>query len=234
MKRIFLVLALSACTPDAPAAPTEAEAPAPPPTTLAPPVSAPPSTAAAPATGVLGALGSGAGDLGGGLEGDVLGGVTGGVGGWGGVASPDQAGARTLGSCFPAELDGLPAMSMPSGLGGELFARAYVERRPGGRSINVNVWEGDQVDGELTQFPVLGDEGAERQGTGIVRTGGVHEGHPSEADWEDLSAGDHRDTFTVRVSEARLVSVRVQPAATRGDAARIFGTLPLECLISAE
>ncbi|MFO0684123.1 MAG: hypothetical protein U0234_18870 [Sandaracinus sp.] len=231
MKRMVLVLALGACTPDAPApAPTEVAPP--PPTTLAPPT--PPSTRPAPATGVLGGLTGGSADLGGGLEGDVLGGVAGGVGGWGGVVAPDPTGAPTLGSCFPAELDGLPAVSMPAGFGDDLFARAYVERRPGGRSINVNVWDGDELDGELTQFPVLGDEDAERQGAGIVRTGGVHEGHPSEADWEDLSAGDHRDTFTVRVSETRLVSLRVQPATTRGEAARIFRALPLDCLVRAE
>lgn len=233
MKRMVLVLVLSACTPDAPpAAPTEAEVPPrPPPTTLAPP---PASTRPAPATGVLGGLAGGSDDLGGGLEGDVLGGAAGGVGGWGGLVSPDPAGAPTLGSCFPAELDGLPAASMPAGFGGDLFARAYLERRPGGRAININVWERDDLDAQRTQFPVLGDEDAERQGAGIVRTGGVHEGHPSEADWEDLSAGDHRDTFTVRVSETRLVSLRVQPAATRGEAARIFRTLPLDCLVSAE
>lgn len=161
------------------------------------------------------------------VEGDVLGGDF--------LGGPLAPSVGALASCFPDTLDGLAVTPIPLGLGGDLFARAYLERRPGGRSININVWDAAQSDltGQLTQFPLLGEDDAARSGSGIERRGGHHEGHPSESDWEELSSGEHRDTFTVQVSESRLVSVRVQPASTAGEAARIFRSLDLVCLVGA-
>jgi len=112
------------------------------------------------------------------------------------------------------------------------FARAYLARVRGGRSININAWD-DNLEGQLTQYPVIGNEGERRAGAGSEREGGIHNERPSEAMWETLSTGGHRDSFTVLVTDARLVTLIIEPDAERGEAARVFAELDFECLQTA-
>jgi hypothetical protein len=150
------------------------------------------------------------------------------------ATDPAPGPAASLGDCFPESLGGLAVMRMPSGMGGP-FARAYLERVPSGRAININVWDAstDNIEGQLTQFPVIGQDGTRRNSNGGERVGGAFHERPSEAMWETLSTGGTRDTLTVRVSDARLVSLSVQPDATRGVATELFETLDLACITTA-
>lgn len=147
---------------------------------------------------------------------------------------PAPAAVATLGDCFADSLGGIAMLRMPAEPGMP-FARAYLQRVPSGRAININLWDAstDNLEGQLTQYPVIGQEGTRRASARSERVGGSFHGHPSEAMWEDLSTGGYRDTLAVRVSDTRLVSLSVQPDATRGVAAELFETLDLECLVRA-